>query len=321
MENFFSNQRVLITGANGFIGSHVVQRMVQEEALVSVLVRESSDLWRIEEYKKDIDIHLVDLRDSSAIDKIVKQIKPDFIFHVGAYGVDSRQKDYFTAASTNIMGTMNLLNSVKDIGCKKFINVGTCMEYGDKQEIIKENSYLEPDSIYGSTKASATIIAHQIAKENNINLVTLRPFGIFGEKEGSHKFFPYIILSILEGKEVNLTPCEQYRDYCYIENIMDGFVLAAKNEAVNHEIFNIGNGEIFKLKHFVDLIYKEMGLQKQPNYGAIPYRKNEVWRQQPDTTKIKRFLNWEPKVSLEEGIKRTINWYMANEEKFIGTKR
>ncbi|RFB18930.1 NAD(P)-dependent oxidoreductase [Bacillus sp. HNG] len=321
MENTFNNQRVLITGANGFIGSHVVQRMVQEKALVSVIVRESSDLWRIEELKKEIDINLVDLRDSASIDKCVKSLKPDFVFHVGAYGVDSRQKDYSTAANTNIMGTMNLLNSVKDIGCKKFINVGTCMEYGDKQEIIRENSYLEPDSIYGSTKASATIIAHQIAKENNINLVTLRPFGIFGEKEGSHKFFPYIILSILEGKDVNLTPCEQYRDYCYIENIMDGFVLAAKNETVNNEIFNIGSGEIFKLKHFVDIIYNQMRSTKQPNYGALPYRQNEVWRQQPDTNKMKRLLNWEPKVSLEEGIKRTINWYETNTEKFVGTKR
>ncbi|MEH7108866.1 NAD-dependent epimerase/dehydratase family protein [Bacillus sp. JJ1764] len=321
MENHFNNQRVLITGANGFIGSHVVQRMVQEKALVSVIVRESSDLWRIEELKKDIDIHLVDLRDTLSIDKCVKQIKPDFIFHVGAYGVDSRQKDYHIAASTNIIGTMNLLNSVKDIGCKKFINVGTCMEYGDKTEIIQENSCLKPDSIYGSTKASASIIAHQIAAENNINLVTLRPFGIFGEKEGSHKFFPYIILSILEGKEVNLTPCEQYRDYCYIENIMDGFVLAAKNEDIKNEIFNIGSGEIFKLKHFVDIIYKEVGLKNQPNYGALPYRTNEVWRQQPDTTKIKSLLNWQPKVSLEKGIKRTINWYQANKEKFIGTRR
>lgn len=125
--------------------------------------------------------------------------------------MDSRQKDYLTSVNTNIIGTMNMLNSLKDVRCKKFINVGTCMEYGDKKDIIKENSHLEPDSIYGSTKASSSIISHQIASENNIDIVTLRPFGVFGEKEGSHKFFPYIILSNLDGKEVNLTPCEQYR--------------------------------------------------------------------------------------------------------------
>ncbi|MES9683486.1 NAD(P)-dependent oxidoreductase [Gottfriedia acidiceleris] len=319
--NYFYNQKVLITGANGFIGSHVVQKMVNEKADVSIIVRESSDLWRIEELKKHIDIHLIDLRDSVSIDNCVKQIKPEYIFHVGAYGVDSRQKDYLTAVNTNIIGTMNMLNSLKDVGCKKFINVGTCMEYGDKKEIIKESSYLKPDSIYGSTKASSSIISHQIASENNIDIVTLRPFGVFGEKEGSHKFFPYIILSNLDGKEVNLTPCEQYRDYCYIENIIEGFILAAQNETIKNEIFNIGSGTIYKLKHYVDMIYKEMSPNKEPNYGALTYRENEVWRQQPDTTKIKNVLKWEPKISLHDGIKRTIDWYTRNKEKFIRTGR
>lgn len=319
--NYFYNKKVLITGANGFIGSHVVRKMVNELANVSIIVRDSSDLWRIEELKKDIDIHRIDLRDSVSVDNCVKQIKPDYIFHVGAYGVDARQKDYFTAANTNIIGTMNLLNPLKDVGCKKIINIGTCMEYGDKKEMIKENSHLEPDSIYGSTKASASIIAHQMAAENNIDIVTLRPFGVFGEKEGSHKFFPYIILSLLENKEVNLTPCEQYRDYCYIDNIVDGFVLAAQNETIKNEIFNIGSGSIYNLKYYVDMIYQGMSINKKPNFGALSYRKNEVWNQQPDTTKIKKLLKWEPKINLRDGIERTIDWYTRNQDKFIRTGR
>lgn len=321
METNFKNQKVLITGANGFIGSHMVQRMVNEEARVSIFVRDSSDLWRLDDVKKDVDIYRIDLRDRELVDYSVKKIKPDFIFHMGAYGVDARQKDFFVAAHTNIIGTMNLLNAMKDIGCKKFINTGTCMEYGNNQEIIQEDSYLMPDSIYGSTKASATIIAHQMAANYNIDLVTLRPFGVFGEKEGSHKFFPYIILSILENKVVNLTPCEQYRDYCYIENVIDGFVLAAQNDEIKNEIFNIGSGDINKLKFYVDMIYKEMRSNKSPNYGAFSYRENEVWRQQPDTSKIKKLLKWEPKISLAEGVAKTVAWYKENTDKIIGTTR
>lgn len=317
----YKNQKVLITGANGFIGSHMVQRMVREGGQVSVFVRDSSELWRLDDVKQNIDIYRTDLRDLELLAKSVKQIKPDYIFHIGAYGVDARQKDFFIAAQTNIIGTLNLLESIRDIGCKKFLNVGTCMEYGDKQEIIHEDSYLMPDSIYGSTKASATIIAHQMAKTYNIDLVTLRPFGVFGEKEGSHKFFPYIILSILEDKEVNLTPCEQYRDYCYIENVIDGFVLAGQNNAVKNEIFNIGSGEINKLKFYVDMIYQEMEAKKSPNYGALTYRENEVWRQQPDTSKIRKLLKWEPKISLAQGIAKTVAWYKENQDKFIGTTR
>lgn len=321
METNFNNQRVLITGANGFIGSHMVERMVKEKAQVSVIVRDSSDLWRLDEVKRDLDIYRTDLRNLDLVSNIVMQIKPDYIFHCGAYGVDGRQKDFFVAAQANIFGTMNLIHSLKDIGCKKFINVGTCMEYGNKQEIIQEDSLLAPDSIYGSTKASASIIAHQMAVNYDIDLVTLRPFGVFGEKEGSHKFFPYIILSILEDKQVNLTPCEQYRDYCYIENVIDGFVFAAQNNASKNGIFNIASGEIHKLKFFVDMIYNEMQSTNSPNYGALPYRANEVWRQQPDISKISNLLKWEPKISLKEGIAKTVTWYKENKHKFIGTTR
>ncbi len=321
MEKYFKNQKVLITGANGFIGSHMVERMVKEQAQVSIFVRDSSDIWRLDEVKKDLDIYRTDLRNLELVNKNVMQIKPDFIFHCGAYGVDGRQNDFFVAAGANINGTMNLIHSLKNIGCKKFINVGTCMEYGNKQELIKEDSLLEPDSIYGSTKASASIIAHQMALNYDIDLVTVRPFGVFGEKEGSHKFFPYIILSMLQDKQVNLTPCEQYRDYCYIENVIDGFVLAAQNNAAKNEIFNVASGEIHKLKFYVDLINNEMQSKKLPNYGALPYRQNEVWRQQPDISKIRNHLNWEPKISLQEGIAKTVTWYKENKHKFIGTTR
>jgi nucleoside-diphosphate-sugar epimerase len=321
METNFNNQRVLITGANGFIGSHVVERLVKEKAEVSVIVRESSDLWRLDEFQKNIDIYKTDLRNLDLLSKTVMQIKPDYIFHCGAYGVDGRQKDFFEAAQANIFGTMNLIHSLKNIGCKKFINVGTCMEYGNKQKIIQEDALLEPDSIYGSTKASATIIAHQMAVNYDIDLVTLRPFGVFGEKEGSHKFFPYIILSMLEDKQVNLTPCEQYRDYCYIENVVDGFVLASQNNATKNGIYNIASGDIHKLKYFVDMINNEMPSSKLPNYGALPYRENEVWRQQPDISKIRNHIKWEPKISLQEGIAKTITWYKQNKHKFIGTTR
>jgi nucleoside-diphosphate-sugar epimerase len=126
-----------------------------------------------------------------------KCIKPDYVFHMSAYGVDSRQKDWFVAAETNILGIVNLMNILKQTGCEKFLNIGSCMEYGDKKEIIREDATLEPFNIYGSTKAAATIMAHQLAAENGIDIVTLRAFGIFGENEGSHKFFPHILCRCL----------------------------------------------------------------------------------------------------------------------------
>lgn len=316
MRTDIANKKVLITGANGFIGSHMTKRLVNEGADVFILVRESSDLWRIEEFIKEVKVFKVDLRDRDKIFNAVNEIRPDYVFHMGAYGVDSRQKDYFTAVNTNVVGTMNLLAPLTTLGCEKFLNIGTCMEYGDKKLPIKEDSHLEPFNIYGSTKASATLLAHQIAGENDIRIVTLRAFGIFGENEGSHKFFPHIILSILNKSEVTLTGCEQFRDYTYIENIIDGFILAALNEKVKNDIFNIGSGAINQLKYYVNLIYSKMEASKEPNYGAIPYRDGEVWTPLPDITMIKEKLGWEPRISLEEGLDKTIHWFKNNQKKY-----
>ncbi|PKM83382.1 MAG: CDP-abequose synthase [Firmicutes bacterium HGW-Firmicutes-14] len=316
MKGAFTNKRVLITGASGFIGSHLVKRMIEENAQVFIIARNGSDLWRIENLIKDTIIHKADIRDLDKVESCIKNIRPDYVFNMAAYGVDARQKDYFIAADTNIIGTMNILNSLIPLGCKKFINIGTCMEYGDKKDIIGEDCHLEPFNIYGSTKAAATMLSHQIAAENNIDIVTLRAFGVFGENEGSHKFFPHIILSLLNNTDVNLTGCEQYRDYCYIENIIDGLLLAALDVTVKNEIFNIGTGVIFQLKYYVDKIYKRMETSSKPNYGAVPYRSGEVWKPHPDINKIKSVLKWEPRIGFDEGLDRTIKWYEKNKDKY-----
>ena len=200
MTNYFNGRRVLVTGANGFLGSHIVERMVKQNADLSIIARESSDLWRIEEFIKDLNIFNGDLRDSSRLNEFIRKIKPEIIFHMAAYGVDSKQKDIFDAVNINLIGTVNMLSAIGKIGCEKFINIGTSMQYGNKEGMIDENMSYSPNNIYGSTKASATIMAHQLAGDMDINIATIIPFGVFGEKEGSHKFFPHVILSILKNK-------------------------------------------------------------------------------------------------------------------------
>ncbi|MGE5558998.1 MAG: NAD-dependent epimerase/dehydratase family protein [Bacillota bacterium] len=313
---FFRNKKVLVTGASGFIGSNLVHRLVGEQASTAVLVRRSSDLWRLEEILPELDLCYADLEDASAVHNALNDVRPEMVFHCGAYGVDSRQQDYATAVRVNVIGAINLFNAAAEAGCYKIVNTGTCMEYGDKKELITEDCEARPLEIYGITKLWATMIAHRIAAEKSIKLITLRPFGVFGGREGSHKFFPHLILSILDGREVRLTSCEQYRDYCFIDNIIDGFLLAARDQTLDNEIFNIAGGKAYKLKYYVNLVYKIMKAEGEPQYGAVPYRNNEMWKQQPDVAKIRNTLHWEAKISLEEGLERTIAWYRENRGKY-----
>lgn len=318
MEEILLNSKsALITGANGFIGSHLVKRLIKSCKKVSIIVRETSDLWRIEHELKGIHMFKGDIRDKDFVNKVITDSKSDYVFHVGAYGVDFRQKDYQTAVNTNIIGTINILEAlITQDRCKRVINMGTSMQYGNKEGIIDEGIKLTPSNIYGSSKAAATIIAHQIAAENNIDIITLIPFGVFGENEGTHKFFPHVINSILNHKDIELSGCEQYRDYCYIENIVDGIIMSAKYDAIKNEVFNIGSGKVHQLRFYVDMIYKYMCTESKPKYGVVPYRKNDLWCPQPDITKIKTMIGWEQRISLDEGVKKTIEWFEKNYIKY-----
>lgn len=315
-EVVFRNKRVLVTGANGFIGSHIVNRMAGYGCEVHAFVRESSDLWRLDEVRDSLNLAYIDLRDGAEVFKQVARIKPDYIFHMAAYGVDSRQKDYVKAAETNIIGTINLVSAAAAIGCEKFLNAGTSMQYGNKNKAIAENDTYSPSNIYGSTKAASTLTAHQIAMENKLDIVTLIPFGVFGEKEGSHKFFPHVILSALGDRDIKLSPCDQFRDYCYIDNIVDGFTAAALEGSLENEIFNIGSGASYPLRHYVDLIMIRIESAGKVLYGAVGHRENDLWNPRPDISKISTVLGWKPKVSLEDGIEKTIGWFRQNFSKY-----
>ncbi len=311
---FIKGKKALVTGANGFIGSHLVKRILELGADVSIIVRENSDLWRISSELNHIDVFKYDLTESDKLDSIVEKIKPEYIFHMAAYGVDYRQKDYIKAVNSNIIGTINLLQAVSKTGCRKFLNTGTGMQYGKQEGIINEDCTLTPTTIYGSTKAASTIIAHQLALENDISISTMLPFGVFGENEGSHKFFPHIIISSLKNQDIDLSFCEQYRDYCYIENVLDGFLLAAQHDEIKNNIFNIASGEMHRLKDLVEMVFQHFDANCKPNYGVIPYRPNDLWNPQPDAGKIKELLGWTPRISIEEGIKRTVDWFKENLE-------
>lgn len=312
----FDCKKVLITGACGFIGSHLVARMLQENANVYAFIKSESDIWRLKEVINDLRVFHVDLRNPKEINKHLLQVKPDYVFHTAAYGVDSRQNNPFAAAETNIMGTLNLIESIAGVGCAKFINIGSGAEYGRKSGLIREESPLDPVNIYGSTKAAATIIAHQLARRYSLDIVTLRAFSIFGEKEAGYRFFPYIILSLIKNKEPNLTGCIQYRDYSYVKNLIGGLILAATSDLKN-EILNFASGAVHQLKYYVDAIYKLMNPDKKPSFGAALYRANELWKVEPDISRIRELLNWEPKISFFEGLEETICWYQQNAKRYL----
>ncbi len=303
---------VLVTGGCGFIGSHLVRRLMKSGARVAIATRDTTNAWRLKDVIHEINCYPVDVRHAHQVEACVKNVRPHLIFHMAAYGVDPRQANVSDAVATNVMGTVNILEAARIHQVTRVVNLGSSSEYGDVQEAVTEEAPLEPLDIYGSTKAAATIIAHQQARAHHLSLITLRPFGVFGEYEASHKLFTYVITSALQHHAITLTMCEQSRDYCYVENVIDGLLLAAITPQVREAIFNIGTGSVRPLREYIDLILRFLPTTAKPTYGALPPRNNERWSPHPDVRQIHTQLGWKPHVSVEDGIAQTVAWFVKN---------
>lgn len=303
MERTLKNKRVLVTGASGYIGRYLLERLISEDAEVYVLGLSHVD-------KQNVAFIKCDICDRKEVEKIVSSVEPHVIFHLAAYGVKYGADDIYKAIEVNIKGTINLINAVKDNkNFELFINTGSEFEYGNKTAIIKEDTMLHPLTEYSSTKAAATLISMEYADKLRISIVTLRLFSIYGEDENKSRFIPYIINSILCKKEVKLTGCEQIRDYVYIDDIIDAYICTYKYFNKSNEIINISTGDSVTLKTILEIIQNIIGEKGNIQIGAVTYRENEMWKLVGDNSKANELIKWKPKTDLELGLKQTVDFY------------
>lgn len=304
-----SGKRLLVTGGAGFIGSHLVNRLIRTGANVTVLLKSGEPLWRLTINAGQYDAVTADIADSSAISRLFTDMRPDGVFHLAAYGVDSAAQDVNTAIRVNVLGTVNVLNGMNASGCHRIVTMGSGAEYGNHEGLIREGAALFPGNVYASTKAAAALIAHQYAAEMGISIVTLRPFGVYGEAEPKHKLFCHAILTMLSGDDLDLTACTQKRDYCYVEDVVDALILSFTNTALTNDILNVGTGVALPLRYYIEHIRAQIKPSGRVRYGALPFRSNEVWSPIPDVSLIRQRLGWQNTYSLEDGLNKTIQWF------------
>lgn len=306
---------IFLTGATGFIGSHLLKRLIKEGCDVHISVREDSSLWRIKEFRDDFTSHIIDLTDFEAIRSLIIQIKPDIIFNLAAYGVDYRQQDIYQAIDINITASVNLFEAFLANNGHRFIHTGTCLEYGHKNVPVSESDVLVPTGIYGATKTSSVHILSSMTKSiKSGKLIILRPFGVFGEYEGIHKFVPQIIDKLTNEKPMQMTLGEQIRDYIYIDDLINAYILVAMVPLKNKvEIINIGSGNGITMKNLALMISKQLGASDELlQFRALPYRPDEIMFLVANIDKAKSLLKWEPKMSIEKGLEYTIKWHDQN---------
>ncbi|MDB9784325.1 GDP-mannose 4,6-dehydratase [Pelagibacteraceae bacterium] len=307
--NNLKNKKVLITGGAGFIGSHLTKRLVDIGAKVTVIVKYNSiiDSPRLLKVWNKINIIEADLRNTDSVSEM-KKMNYDVVFHLAAYNhVGDSFKHVFENVNSNLLSTVNLLNHGPKI--KKLINMGTSEIYGIQKKLpFNTKEKPNPMSPYGVTKYASELFSILKSKHTNLNLICVRPFNTFGPYQSEKAIIPEIILKCLQNKEIKTTEGKQTREFNYVDNIIDGILFLDKKIKHSLQPINIGSNKPIRIRDLVKKIHKYSESSSKLRIGDLKYRPNEIWNMQANN-KLITSKGWKPKISFDNGLKSTINWY------------
>lgn len=316
-----NNKKVLVTGAGGFIGSHLTEKLcVSGYAVKAIVHYNSRNSWGwldSSKYKGRIEIISGDIRDADIVRHAMRNV--EMIFHLAALiGIPYSYHSPEAYVETNIKGSLNILQAAKDFGVKKIIHTSTSEIYGTARFVpITENHPVNPQSPYAATKSAADLLALSFYRSFNLPVTVVRPFNTYGPRQSARAVIPTIITQILYGKKrIKLGALTPTRDFTYVEDTVDGFIRAGECPGSTGEIINLGNNSEISIGELTHLI--ALYLNREVIINSVQERKrpakSEVERLMADNTKAKRILNWAPKYSLEKGLKKTIGWFKENKD-------
>ena len=320
------SKKILVTGADGFIGSHLVEKLVRLGYTVRAFVFYNSfNSWGwldevSEEIKRSIEIFSGDIRDPYGVKQAMMGC--DTVMHLAAliaipYSYHSPE----TYVDTNVKGTLNVLQAAKELGIDKVIITSTSEVYGTAKFVpIREDHPIQGQSPYSATKIAADQLAHSFFASFNLPVVILRPFNTYGPRQSARAIIPTIITQIATGsREINLGSTLPTRDFNYIDDTVAGFIAAIKSEAVIGEVVNIGSNFEISIGETASIIANLMNVEIDivSDGDRIRPANSEVNRLWADNKKALRLMNWSPMYGGVDGFRRgvshTIEWFMLPE--------
>lgn len=295
---------ILVTGASGFLGAHVVAAAARRGWNARAGVRDATGAWRLRALAPAAAMVACDLL-SGPLDAAVDGV--DAVVNCAAYGVDYRQSDFERALCVNVTGAVRLARAVAERGAR-LIHIGTSYEYGDGEGRFDEARLLAPSGIYGVTKAAATLALQDFARREGADVVVLRPFSMYGPLEGAHKFVPQLVAAAGNGQAIDLTPGEQQRDYLYVGDVaMACLDMVEARDVPRGAALNVCSGVGLSLRALAAAAMAAAGGEpEQLRWGAKPYRPAESMRVVGDPARLKESIGWVATTGLEEGMRLTV---------------
>src|SRR5215204_3977962 len=318
----WNDKKVLVTGAGGFIGSHLTERLVQLGARTRAFVRYSSTGswgWLDQSpLKTDVDVVLGDIRDQDTVSHALAGV--DVVFHLAALiAIPYSYRAPVSYVRTNVEGTLNVLQGARQAGSSLVVHTSTSEVYGTARTVpIDENHPLQGQSPYSASKIGADKIAESFHLSFGLPVVTVRPFNTFGPRQSARAVIPTIITQALNGSEIRLGNLEPTRDLNFVADTVEGFIKAAETPKAIGEVINLGTGREISIRDLAALILKLMNSDVAITLEDARVRpeNSEVDRLCADSRKGQSILGWTPKYSLEEGLSATIEWIRENSERY-----
>lgn len=301
---------VIVHGASGFLGKHFIRKLISQKIPVVVLARENSQIpffengpfVRILRYKENI----------AELHSIHVTVKSPVFFEFSWQGVFGSERNSEQQISVNIPLITSSVNFAHQINSSHWIGIGSQAEYGNLNKKLSEKNSCNPSTLYGKAKLQCSQLSSELCSKDGMEHSWLRLFSVYGPDDNHEWLIQYLIKKMLNDEEINVTKGEQSWDYLFIDDV-SGMFLKLK-DAPGVGIANLGSGKAVQVKWIIEKIKELTNSKSKINFGAIPYRDDQVMLMEADITKLSTHLNWFPKTSMEDGLKRTIDFLKIKEK-------
>jgi UDP-glucose 4-epimerase len=299
--------RCLVTGASGHLGSYLTRLLLARGEDVTILVRHSSDLWRLDGVLDQVRLIHAGMENlAPAIDDL-HAFAPEVVFHLAWAGVTENRNcpDYLI---DNVTGSLQLFRIVKQSGCTSWIGLGSQAEYGPQSEPLSEQMTPRPDTSYGVAKLCLGQLLAALCCQSGVRFVWLRLLATYGPKDDPRHLIPTVIEKLLAGACPALTEGDQPWDYLYVEDAVEGIYRAAKTTAAAG-VYNIASGYSETVRQIVERVRDMIDPRLPLGFGQIPHQSGALTALRGEITKFRQATGWNPETNLESGLRRTLEWH------------